>query len=134
MPREIRKIILNDAEVMEAVAAYRRVTDDLLPPGAILDVRPSEDNGISIEIEMKFGPNIRKDWFILEREHLTESMVRYCIENNIIVPRHGIRKARAMDKAWVLEIRLKDAEMRNIATKGTAETAAKVSSGIAVSA
>ena len=132
MPREIRKIILNDAEIMEAVMSYRRVTSDLLPPGDILNVRPSEDHSISVEIEMKFGPNVRKDWFVLERDHLTEAMVRYCIENNILVPRQGTRKARPVDKAWVLEIRLRDAEMRNIAARGQLETAARVSSGISV--
>jgi hypothetical protein len=132
MPKEIRQIILDNAELAEAIHCFRRVQSDLLPPGNILSVKPTEKGGASVKIEMKFGPNVRKDWFILEAEHLAEAMVRFCIENNIIVPLQGTRKVLAADRAWVLEIRLQGAEMSFIAISGTPEKAAGVASGMKV--
>ncbi|WP_193173625.1 hypothetical protein [Nisaea nitritireducens] len=111
MPREIRTIILSDAELKGAIDSFRRVHKELLPPGTVHGIEAQPDGSILIAIEMKFGPNIRNDSFILEQQHVVEAFVRFCIETNIIIPRSGTKKIVRTDKEWILEIRLKSNEM-----------------------
>ncbi|WP_028466900.1 hypothetical protein [Nisaea denitrificans] len=111
MPREVRTIILSDAELSGAVDSFRRVNKDLLPPGTVHGIEAQPDGSILVAIEMKFGPNIRKDKFILEQQNVVEAFVRFCIETNVVIPRSGTRKIVRTDKEWILEIRLKSDEM-----------------------
>lgn len=131
MPREIRTIILSDTELTGAVDAFRRVRKDLLPPGIVHGIVAEPDGNILVTIEMKFGPNIRNDSFILEQQYVVEALVRFCIENNVIIPRSGSKKMLRGDKEWILEIRLKSSEMAHHAASAGAEPAARVRTGIA---
>jgi len=131
MPREIRKIILSREEMAEAVDSFRRVRKDLLPPGTILSVEEAKGPSVTVHIEMRFGPNVRNDEFVLENEHLVETMIRFCLENNIIVPRGGKKTVRCIDQEWLLEIKLHDSEMAHLATSGRIEPTARVRTGIA---
>lgn len=130
MPREIRTIIFSEPELYGALDSFRRVRRDLLPPGTLSEIMPEKAGNITIGIEMKFGPNVRSDRFILEHEFLVEAMARFCIETNIIVPRAGSKKVYKADKEWVLEIRLKASEMAHHAVFSDTEIAATIQSGI----
>ena len=111
MPREIRTIILNDAELTGAIDSFRRVRKDLLPPGTVHGIEAQPNGDILIAIEMKFGPNVRNDSFILDQQYVVEAFVRFCIETNVIIPRGGTKKILRTEKEWILEIRLKSSEM-----------------------
>ena len=113
MPIEIRRIILDDEELISAINSYRRVRDDLLPPGSILSVAPGDDGGAAVQIEFKFGPNVRTDTFALTTPHLVEAMIRFCIETNVVVPRQGKRSAGHTAKGWTLEMLLTGTELEH---------------------
>ena len=72
---------------------------------------------------MTYGPNVRQDNFVLTNAHVIEAMVRYCVENNIVVPRHGKRTARNVNGEWILEFRLKGSEMFLMQNLGAANSA-----------
>lgn len=131
MPREIRTIILSDAEFTGAIDSFRRVRRDLLPPGIVHGVEAQADGSILVAIEMKFGPNIRNDKFVLEHQFVVEALARFCIETNVIIPRAGAKNVIRTEKEWVLEIRLKASEMAHHAAFTDAELAASVQTGIA---
>ena len=131
MPREIRTIIMSDAELTGAIDSFRRVRKDLLPPGTIHGIEAQKDGNVLVAIEMKFGPNVRNDSFILEHQFVVEALARFCIENNVIIPRSGAKKVLKTDREWILEIRLKASEMAHHAAFTDAELAASVQTGIA---
>ncbi|UUX48799.1 hypothetical protein NUH88_15470 [Nisaea acidiphila] len=122
---------MTDAELASAVDSFRRVRKDLLPPGTIHGIEAQKDGNVLIAIEMKFGPNVRNDSFILEHEFVVEALARFCIETNIVIPRGGAKKVLKSDKEWILEIRLKASEMAQHAAFTDAELAASVQTGIA---
>ena len=45
MPRELRKVVFSDEEVLQAVQSYARMTPNLLPQGSVIsaDVLASPD-------------------------------------------------------------------------------------------
>lgn len=118
--------------MLGAVDSFRRVRRDLLPPGAVHEIEPKTGGDILVHMEMKFGPNLRKDKFILEHEFVVEAMARYCIETNVIIPRAGKKKVLRTDKEWILEIRLKSSEMAHHAVFSEGEVAAGIQTGIDV--
>jgi len=103
--------MLSDTELKEAIDSFRRVHKEILPPGTVHGIETQPDGSILVAIEMKFGPNIRNDKFILEQQNVVEAIVRFCIETNVVIPRSGTKKVMRTDKEWILEIRLKSDEM-----------------------
>ena len=127
MPREIRKIILDDEELIQALMSYRRVREDLLPPGQILSVKPDGKNDAVIDIEFKFGPNERRDLFTLKNQKLVDALIRFCIENNIVVPRQGKRAAHHQNGFWILEMHLSGDELEHTGLARVADGASRAS-------
>ena len=113
MPIEFRRIVLDDDELILALRAFRRVRKELLPQGEILDVKPADDGGITIRVESPMPADDNVTTVTLPTKYLVSAMVRFCIENNIVIPRQGKRSAGHTTKGWALEMLLTGAELEH---------------------
>jgi len=109
MVTEVRKIILSQAELDKALNSFRRVKPDFLPPGRILYCRPV-DAQPSIGVEMVYGNTKREMEISVPMHDFVEVMVKFCVENNICLPRQGTKSAGFVEGNAMLHIEL-EAEM-----------------------
>ena len=108
MPWEARQIDLSITEVLDAVQSYRRRVDDFLPRGAITRCVPLE-SAVQVTVEASYSGTTHKLDFQIDPDTLREVAVRFCIENNIPIPRSGDKKVRVTAEGIVLEIALTSA-------------------------
>ncbi len=104
MPTEIRQIILNEEEILLAVASYRRVREDIVPAGDVHWVMPAGGGKFSIEVVSRLGGEENRKRVTVDNPIMVEALTRFYIENNIIVPDAGRRLARYSEKGWFLEV------------------------------
>ena len=108
MPWEARQIGLSIAEVLDAVQSYRRRVEDFLPRGQITHCVPA-DAAVQITVEASYSGTTHKLDYQIDPDTLREIAVRFCIENNIPIPRSGDKKVRVTAEGIVLEIALTSA-------------------------
>jgi hypothetical protein len=110
MPTEQRKIILAPAETQQAIDSFRRTNPDVMPAGSM---KGFFLNGSAEEVELviSLGGFARSSQpvsdFILKGHQLTSMLIKFCLENNIPVPRsskrfsclHGDRLALSIEYA-----------------------------------
>jgi hypothetical protein len=106
MARERRKIILSKREVIDAVRSFRRVNHGFLPFGNIVDCTIAGNGGVSVAIAMAYGQETREMSFALKESDVLELLIRFCIENNIRIPKHGAKAPVVVDGELALAIRL----------------------------
>jgi hypothetical protein len=113
MAVEQRKIILNPAEIVAALRAFRRANANRIPPGEIAGCR-YEDDHVAIEIHDRddFGP--RNFSHRLSYETMCDVMVQFCLENNIPLPRRGKKSVLRSADGVILKVRIED-DMMNAA-------------------
>src|SRR5262245_48705032 len=105
MPWEARQIGLSIAEVLDAVQSYRRRVEDFLPGGQITRCVPTEA-AVQVTVEASYSGTTHKLDYQIDPDTLREVAVRFCIENNIPIPRSGEKKVRITGEGIVLEIAL----------------------------
>ncbi|MGE3622727.1 MAG: hypothetical protein AB7H77_02465, partial [Bdellovibrionales bacterium] len=90
MPKELRKIIFSTQDVIDAFTSYKRINFDFLPPGRILACTlRAEESQVTVSMETATQSGVKPKDFPLRVEDLLEPFIRYCIENNIILPRNS---------------------------------------------
>jgi hypothetical protein len=112
MPIERRQILLSSEELAHALDAYRRVNTTFLPQGDVLKVAvgPGADKHIpggvelTASIRMRYGGSEHEADFMIGGTELLELLIRFCLENNIPVPREGAKFAALIDGAVALRI------------------------------
>lgn len=88
MVQEVRDIILSLDEVFTAYDCYKRITPEFIPEGKIISCWTGPDSiilNVEITSEGK-SKNIEK---ICKGLDVLRPMIRFCIENNIMLPRAG---------------------------------------------
>jgi hypothetical protein len=105
MPWEARQIGLSTAELLDAVQSYRRRVEDFLPRGQITRCVPS-DAAVQVTVEASYSGTTHKLDYQIDPETLREVAVRFCIANNIPIPRAGEKRVRITGEGIVLEITL----------------------------
>jgi hypothetical protein len=108
MAREMRRIILSQQEFADALGSYRRAYQGFLPSGAIVECGVNSEAKARVKVQMatESGAEVRD--FYLDQVAVTNVLIRFCIENNISLPRVGAKRAVAHAGEPSLEIRLGD--------------------------
>lgn len=93
MPIERRDIILINEEALLAVRAQARMEPWLFPPGQIIavDINKNEEP-LLVTVATAGAPNKRES-VALNRQQAVEVLIRFCLENNIPLPRLGYKTA-----------------------------------------
>lgn len=92
MPREIRQIILSKEEFSGAIKSYRRAAQDALPQGDIESYCVSPAGTVQINMKTYFGGSQQNITIDLNSNHIVKILVRFCIENNIMIPKNSDKK------------------------------------------
>lgn len=95
MVQEVRRIMLTQDELFSAFEGYRRMTPDFLPAGKIIGCIP-EDNAVRVTLKptVPQQPNID---YIIKGVEATKPFIRFCVENNIMIPHDGQKSLYVKD-------------------------------------
>ncbi len=107
MVQEVRKIILTAEEMAAAFDSYRRVTPHFLPDGNIVRCAQAPDHAVTVVIEAPApAGGAAPAQFTFKGVNILRPLIRFCIENNIMLPRDGHKSVIVDDKGFTLCIEL----------------------------
>jgi hypothetical protein len=126
MAQDIRNIILSLDEVLSAFACYQRVTPTFLPNGIIVGCRTTKESVI-LSLRAQNGDASDRSDVALTGLDVLKPLIRFCIENNIMLPREG-RKSLIIESNRIimhieLDLSAEISEARNPAHRGYVEAA-----------
>jgi hypothetical protein len=112
MPLEKRQLVLSDEELLHALSAYRNMSAAFLPQGEILRVSVAAEPGsgpgdgavVIVGIRMCYGSGQQEIDVPLRGTDILSLLVRFCLENNVPIPRAGTKAAGAIDGKLALMI------------------------------
>lgn len=87
MVQELRRITLNKAELISSLESHRRMTPNFLPDGKIVDFDIIDSTSIMITVET--NPEEQEASIIFPDDKIVQALIRFCLENNIALPREG---------------------------------------------
>jgi len=87
MVKELRHIILSQDEFIPALEAHNRVTPNYLPSGKILRYECIDQDFIRVIIQIT--PSGQEVALIVDSSKMLQALIRFCLENNIMLPRQG---------------------------------------------
>ena len=88
MVQEVRDIFLSMDEVKDAFSCYQRIAPDFLPRGAIISCQLVGES-VSLTVDMTYGGTTQRNDLVFKGIDVLKPLIRYCIENNIMLPRDG---------------------------------------------
>jgi len=91
MAEELRYIMVSNEDFLSGVQSYRRTHTDFLPAGDLDKWALGTGKSVDITMTVSGGSTKNQMTFKIEAQHVTEILVRFCIENNIPVPLAGIK-------------------------------------------
>ncbi|MDE1900257.1 MAG: hypothetical protein KGI37_01255 [Alphaproteobacteria bacterium] len=98
MVYETRRIVLEKEELFLALEAHGRMTPHFLPRGRVVDFEALSPTSIMVTVETE--PDAQEATVIFTDGKLVQALVRFCLENNIMLPR-AARKSVAVDAEHV---------------------------------
>ncbi len=112
MPIERREIILSHEELLQAVQAYAKMTSTFLPRGQIIEacIGPGADGGaeLTVVVDAIYGQSQQRIEVRAGAPDVLELLIRCCLENNIPIPRRGVRGMRVVEGMLALVIEIGD--------------------------
>jgi len=103
VPIERRTISLLEDELRQAVEAFRRVTPDVLPAGALRAVRiEGGDAAPVLTASVQAGERVLD--VRLRDTSVLALLIRFCLENNVPIPKRGNKAVRLVDGLLTLVI------------------------------
>jgi len=87
MVQELRQIILSKDELLLAIDAHRRIKPGLLPDGKIIDFEVAGQTSIRVTIAGE--DETQTTSVVFSDAKLLDALIRFCLENNIMLPRLG---------------------------------------------
>ena len=113
MPIEHREILLNEQEVVMAATAFFRTRPADYPAGRILSAagRATPD-GPQVDVQVATAPDGEPRTVVLEGQPIIDLLTRFCHENNIPIPRAGVKRVGIDGTTISLKISLGDMEAR----------------------
>jgi len=85
MVQELRWIMLSKHEVVTALEAHNRMTPNFMPPGTITAWEDIDQTSIKVTMTTVSGLKT----LFLGTDKLLQPLIRFCIENNIMLPLDG---------------------------------------------
>ena len=110
MPREVRFITFSEAEVVQAINAYSRITPGVLPDGEVVTIGGDDQSDFFVIMKTFYGQGFQEITVNLDSFHVVEMLVRYCIENNIPVARQAVKTYKVTENRVVLRMELSPSE------------------------
>ena len=107
MPKEFRQIVFSHHELAHAVVAHNRIAEDKVLCGDLASCSLGEDLIIRAECRVRDGGTVRSLQVKLSEDFTREALIRYCLENNIPIPRSGSKQLRLIEDEACLEISIK---------------------------
>ncbi len=95
MPSEFRDIVFSNDEVVAALEAHDRLQPEQVIGANVSDMSVEGGSGLQATLRIKDPDGDRE--VMVSQDTLREALVRFCIENNIMVPRRG-KKSSFMGK------------------------------------
>ena len=89
MVKETRKITFSAGELATAFESYGRRTPGFLPGGKMVSCTSVGDDGVGVKLIMEYGSSIHELEFIYRGLDILRTLILFCIENNIMLPRDG---------------------------------------------
>ena len=127
MPIELRRIILSADELDRAISSYRRITDGFLPDGDVDSTKVNQDGTLCITVNMSYSAPPKHADFDINAEHTRGILIRFCLENNIPIPRNGEKISLESNGRLVLQVRLSDLESETAPLEKKASAPGKTS-------
>ena len=88
MVQEVRDIILSLDEVAGAFESYRRMTPGFVPAGSVITGCATSGESVVVQYAVDTAPSTQNS-LTCSGADVLRPMIRYCIENNIMLPRDG---------------------------------------------
>jgi len=96
MVQDVRQIILTQEELQSAIECYRRITPNFLPQGQIVKCIPVDDTlHISVQTPAPNAP--QQQDFVFRGQDAVKPLIRFCIENNIMLPMNGFKSLHSQE-------------------------------------
>lgn len=105
MVRKVRKIMMSLDEVCRAYECYQRVTPDFLPKAGIIACKTA-DGAVILTVERTDGASSQRQEIIFKGFDIFKPLIRFCIENNILLPRDGTKSISIEADKVVLHMEL----------------------------
>jgi hypothetical protein len=100
MVQEVRRIMMSLDEVFYAFECYQRITPGFLADCALVGCKTSED-AVVLTVDAMNGEVKERKEVTFRGIDVLKPMIRFCIENNIMLPRDG-RKSFLIEKDRVV--------------------------------
>ncbi len=91
MVQELRQIVLDKNELISALESHRGMTCGYMPTGKIIDLAIVDDTN-SVNVTLASVSQGKEISVMLSDAMLLQPLIRFCIENNIMLPRQGSKK------------------------------------------
>jgi hypothetical protein len=105
MVQEVRDIMLSMDEMLMAFQCYQRVTPQFLPQAKILDGKINDDT-VVLNVEANVAGTPQHAEVIINSGDVLKPLIRFCIENNIMLPFDGKKSVRIQKNIIMLHIDL----------------------------
>jgi hypothetical protein len=110
MATELRRIFLSAQELRDAAHSYLRVNVELVGSVTVTAVQAGKDETLSVRFVRPNQPGKPKGDIVLQRDQAVDVLVRFCHENNIPLPRRGLKSVVANGDSVALQIKLAELE------------------------
>ena len=106
MPRELRQIVFSGEEFMQAIVAYDRMSPDPILAGQVIGCRLEKNEPIETTNRIVEKDKPTEITMTLEPLYVRRALVRFCIENNIMIPRDSVKSVATRKGRIALVIRM----------------------------
>ncbi len=113
MLTEIRKLIFPDDDLITGIVDHMRATSETLPRGAMTSLEIVKSPDLHVVLNVHDVANDESHSFPVDPDNLVRVMVRYCINNNIPIPKNAKKSAEKINGKMALSILIDD-EIRSI--------------------
>lgn len=106
MVKELRKIILDNEEFVAALESYKRTNFEFLPAGKVIQCTLKANEPVVVGLETSSFNKIKTTDFTFSPPELMEPLIRFCIENNVMLPRNSRKSVLIGDNQAVLFLQI----------------------------
>jgi hypothetical protein len=105
MVQDVRDLFLSPEEIKTAFKCYQRMSPECFPNETILRCAVV-NNTVVVSSETKGENPPKRREQVFQSSELLQPMIRFCIENNIMLPRDGIKSAIIREGKLALHVEL----------------------------
>ena len=103
MVQEVRRVIFSPDELYAAIEGFRRMTPNFLPQGQIIGCSV-EENAIRVTLRPPGKTKLPSTVHLIKGAEAVKPLLRFCLENNIMMPKDGQKSLYVKDGAASLYI------------------------------